>query len=70
MTWRVEEDFWEGFQNFLVKTEGVSKFCKTRGEGADLFGNDKPWRSGRNGEINEIEKDQHIKCRTASHVSN
>ena len=25
--------FWGGFQNFLVKMEGVSKFCRTHGGG-------------------------------------
>ena len=34
--------FFGGFQNFLVKIEGVSKFCRTQGGGSDLFGNDKP----------------------------
>ena len=29
----MEEDFFGGFQNFLVKIEGVSKFCRTQGEG-------------------------------------
>ena len=34
--------FFGGFQNFMVKIEGVSKFCRTQWEGSDLFGNDKP----------------------------
>ena len=34
----MEEDFFlGGGQNFLVKIEGVSKFCRTQGGGAQIY---------------------------------